>query len=412
MRWTYCRNDYSVGMMGLLCESSVRGVWMLSNERDVTNVQANSVARDIEADLSLVREFIERKTVEETSRGRGSESENENQGGQRFRELVETTSDLVWETDLKGVYVYVSPIVRDMLGYTPEEILGKRAIFDLMPLKEASQMSKLFTAATTAQKPFRLLRNMHRHKDGHQVLIETSGVPFFDRSGNLRGYRGVHRDITGGQDEDDMIKETMRKLERVVESTIKTITLTVEMRDRYIAGHHQRVAQLGRAVAKEMVLPYERLEVIHVAGLLHDLGKIFVPVEILNKPGDLTGDERAAIRSHPKAAYDVLRNVEFPWPIADIVLQHHERMDGSGYPSGLKGEEILLEARILGVADVVEAMSSPRSYRPAWDIDKAFREVARNKGVLYDSNVVEACLNIFLDKGFKFQREPVASPAS
>ncbi len=379
---------------------------MGDNGREPTNIHANTVAvrRDIgtAADLALVRDFSERRMPVEASRD----------DDHRFRNLVETTSDLVWETDLKGVYVYVSPIVRDMLGYTPEEILGKRAIFDLMPLKEASQMSKLFTAAVTARKPFRLLRNMHRHKDGHQVLIETSGVPFFDRSGNLRGYRGVHRDITGGQDEDQLTKEMMRKLERVVEGTIQTIAVTVEMRDRQAAGHQQRVARLGRAIAIEMAFSYERIQMIRVAGLLHDLGKIFVPVEILNKPGDLTEDERGVIRSHPKAAYDVLKNVEFPWPIADIVLQHHERMNGSGYPSGLKGEEILLEARVLGVADVVEAMSSPRSYRQARDLDSTLREIAKNKGVLYDSNVVEACLSIFLDKGFKFEAEVVDSPAS
>ena len=378
---------------------------MGDNGREPTNAQANTVAvrSDIgtAADLALVRDFSERRMPVEASRD----------DDHRFRNLVETTSDLVWETDLKGVYVYVSPIVRDMLGYTPEEILGKRAIFDLMPLKEASQMSKLFTAAVTARKPFRLLRNMHRHKDGHQVLIETSGVPFFDRSGNLRGYRGVHRDITGGQDEDQLTKEMMRKLERVVEGTIQTIAVTVEMRDRQAAGHQQRVARLCRAIAIEMAFSYERIQMIRVAGLLHDLGKIFVPVEILNKPGDLTEDERGVIRSHPKAAYDVLKNVEFPWPIADIVLQHHERMNGSGYPSGLKGEEILLEARVLGVADVVEAMSSPRSYRQARDLDTTLREIAKNKGVLYDSNVVDACLTIFLDRGFKFEGELVASPA-
>ena len=385
---------------------------MVNDGRDLTKVQSDAVAvkKDVEAvDLAVVRDFTERRVAAEALRERESGNEH------RFRDLVETTSDLVWEVDQKGVYVYVSPIVYDVLGHKPEEVLGK-ALFDLMALREASQMSKLFAAAAAARKPFRLIRNTHLHKDGHPVLMETSGVPFFDRSGELRGYRGIHRDIGGVRGEDELMKETMketmRKLERVVEGTIQTIAVTVETRDRHTAGHQQRVARLCRAIAIEMAFPYERIQIIRVAGLLHDLGKIFVPMEILNKPGALTGDERIAIRSHPKAAYDVLKNVEFPWPIADIVLQHHERMNGSGYPSGLRGEEILLEARILGVADVVEAMSSPRSYRQARDLDSTLREIAKNKGVLYDSNVVEACLSIFLDKGFKFEAEVVDSPAS
>lgn len=381
---------------------------MVNDGRDLTKVPSDAVAikKDVEAvDLSVVRDFTERRVAAEASRERGGENEH------RFRNLVETTSDPVWEVDQKGVYVYVSPILCDMLGYKPEEVLGK-TLFDLMALREAGQMFKLFGTAAAARKPFRLIRNTHLHKDGHPVLMETSGVPFFDRSGELRGYRGIHRNISGVSNEDDMIKETMRKMERVVEGTIQTIAVTVEMRDRYIAGHQQRVARLCRAIAIEMAFPYERIQIIRVAALLHDLGKIFVPTEILNKPSALTGDERIAIRSHPKAAYDVLKNVEFPWPIADIVLQHHERINGSGYPSGLRGEEILIEARILGVADVVEAMSSPRSYRQARDLDSTLTELAKNKGVLYDSNVVEACLSIFLDKGFKFEAEPVDSPAS
>jgi len=379
---------------------------MGDNGREPTNVPANAVAarRDIgtAADLAVMRDFSERRMPVEVSRD----------DDHRFRNLVETTSDLVWEVDQKAVYSYISPILRDMLGYGTEEVMGKKTLFDLMPLKEANEATRVFTSAAAAGKPFRLMRNTQLHKDGRPVLIETSGVPFFDLRGKLCGYRGIHRDITGVREEDELVKAVVRRMEKVVEGTIQAITLTVEMRDHYIAGHQQRVAQLGRAIAIEMAFPYERIQMIRVAGLLHDLGKIFIPIDILNKPSSLTEDERAAIRSHPKSGYDVLKNVEFPWPIAEIVLQHHERIDGSGYPSGLKGEEILLEARILAVADVVEAMSSPRSCRPARDLDDTLREVARNKGVLYDSNVVEACLTIFLDKGFKFEAESVASPAS
>ncbi len=197
--------------------------------------------------------------------------------------------------------------------------------------------------------------------------------------------------------------ETIKKLESTVESVIQAISLTVEMRDHYTAGHQRRVNQLACAIAREMHLPLERIQIIRVAGLLHDFGKIFVPTEILIKPGKLNELEFSLIKSHPQSGYNVLKNIEFPWPIADIIVQHHERMDGSGYPSHLRGEEIGPEARILAVADVVEAMTFHRSYRPALGLDTALREINKNKSTLYDPKVAEACLDTFLDRSFKWQ---------
>jgi putative nucleotidyltransferase with HDIG domain len=175
------------------------------------------------------------------------------------------------------------------------------------------------------------------------------------------------------------------------------------MRDQYTAGHQKRVNQLACAIAKEMHLPIERVQIIRVAGLLHDFGKIFVPTEILIKPGKLNELEFSLVRSHPQSGYNVLKSIEFPWPIADIILQHHERMDGSGYPSHLRGEEISVEARILATADVVEAMAFHRSYRPALGLDTALKEIDRNKSTLYDPKVAEACLDTFLDHEFKWE---------
>jgi HD-GYP domain-containing protein (c-di-GMP phosphodiesterase class II) len=201
----------------------------------------------------------------------------------------------------------------------------------------------------------------------------------------------------------------MVKLERIVDGIIHIITLTVEARDPYMAGHQKRVSQLGGAIVKEMHNSRARIpdldKTVRTAGLVHDLGKVFIATDILTKPGQLTPDELAAMRNHPKAGYEVLKNIEFPWPIAETVLQHHERMNGSGYPAGLKGDDIRIEARIIGVADVVEAMVHPRSYRPALDLDSALREVAKGKTTLYDQDAVEACLAAFLDRGFKFQME-------
>jgi HD-GYP domain-containing protein (c-di-GMP phosphodiesterase class II) len=151
-----------------------------------------------------------------------------------------------------------------------------------------------------------------------------------------------------------------------------------------------------------MKLPKDKIEGIRIASLVHDIGKISLPAEILNKPTKLSEMEYGLIKDHSQVGYDVLKSIEFSWPIAQIVLQHHERLDGSGYPQGLKGEDILLEAKIIGVADVVEAMSSHRPYRPAWGIDKALEEISKNKGILYDPKVVDACLKLFKRKEFKF----------
>jgi len=181
------------------------------------------------------------------------------------------------------------------------------------------------------------------------------------------------------------------------------MALTVETRDPYTGGHQRRATNLARAIATEMGLSEEQIDGIRMAGLVHDLGKISVPAGILNKPSRLTEDEFGIVQTHPQVGYDILKTIEFPWPVAQIVLQHHERMDGSGYPKGLVGKDVLLEARILAVADVVEAMSSHRPYRPALGMDKALEEISRNKGVLYDPSVVDACLKVFTEKGLKFE---------
>jgi putative nucleotidyltransferase with HDIG domain len=198
-----------------------------------------------------------------------------------------------------------------------------------------------------------------------------------------------------------MVAERTEKLEKALDGIVRATVKTVEMRDPYTAGHQKRVAELSSVIAREMGLSENQIEGIHMAGLIHDLGKISVPAEILSKPGQLTEIEFDLMKTHPQVGYDILNEIEFPWPIAQIVLQHHERMDGSGYPQGLCGEDILMEARILGVADIVEAMASHRPYRPALGIDKALQEISRNKGVLYDPEVVNACLRLFKEKDFK-----------
>jgi len=213
----------------------------------------------------------------------------------------------------------------------------------------------------------------------------------------------VFHDITERKRAEEELQRSFKKVKKILEETIHAISLVVEMRDPYTAGHQRRVANFACTIAKELGLPKEQIDGIHMAGVIHDIGKIYVPGEILSKPAGLNEAELSLVKNHPRVGYDILKKIEFPWPIAEIVLQHHERIDGSGYPQGLSGEEILLEARILGVADVVEAMSSHRPYRPSLGLDWAFQEISENRGALYDPEVVDACLRLFREKRFKFE---------
>ena len=209
-------------------------------------------------------------------------------------------------------------------------------------------------------------------------------------------------DVTERKQAEAEVKRSYEQLHETFISTVNALASTVEMKDQYTAGHQPRVTQLACAIATEMGLLAEQIEGIRMAASIHDIGKIIVPAEILNKPGALTEIQYKMIKMHPRAGYDILKGIKFPWPIAEIVFQHHERMDGSGYPHGVKEEEIMLEARILAVADVVEAMSSHRPYRPSLGIDKALEEISQNRGVLYDPDVVDACVKLFAEKAFAF----------
>lgn len=197
-----------------------------------------------------------------------------------------------------------------------------------------------------------------------------------------------------------LLVHSLSKSRKTMIGFVKTLALTIETRDPYTAGHQKRVAGLAKRIANEMKLSKNQVEAIHMAGLIHDLGKIYIPAEILNKPGDLREIEFNLIKDHPRLAYDILKHVEFPWPIADIILQHHERINGSGYPNGLKGDEILLEAKIIHVADVIEAMASHRPYRPILGIEAALEEITKYRGVYYDEEIVDICLVLFNEKGY------------
>ncbi len=220
---------------------------------------------------------------------------------------------------------------------------------------------------------------------------------------NAQLYEEAQRELAERKRAEEELRQSFEKLQIALEGTINVLVSAIEMKDPYTAGHQRRVARLACAVAQEMGLPQEQIGGIRMAGLIHDLGKINIPAEILSKPSQLNEFEWGMIKAHSQVGYDILKTIDFPWPVAQIVLQHHERMNGSGYPQGLWGEEIMLEARILAVADVVEAMASFRPYRPLRGLDKALEEISQNGGVLYDPEAVDACLKLFTEKGFEFE---------
>jgi len=214
---------------------------------------------------------------------------------------------------------------------------------------------------------------------------------------------GVMLDVTIRKEMEERLRESVARSRRTLEHTVHAIARIVELRDPYTAGHQRHVAMLARALAREMNLEPFRVNGVLIAGFLHDIGKVTVPVEILAKPGKINEFEFNMIKSHPQAGYDILKDIEFDWPVADIVLQHHERLDGSGYPGNVRGDALLPETRILSVADVVEAMASHRPYRPSLGIDKALEEIRTNRGRLYDESVVDACLHLFEERRFTFE---------
>lgn len=194
------------------------------------------------------------------------------------------------------------------------------------------------------------------------------------------------------------VKEKTKSLEKTLHGIVVALSKTVEMRDPYTSGHQLRVSQLACLIAREIGLPGDQLDGIRVMGMLHDLGKIIIPAEILSKPSKLTDYEFQFIKAHPQAGYDILKEIDFPWPVATAIVQHHERLNGSGYPLGLSDQEIIIEAQILAVADVVEAMATHRPYRPALGIDAALEEISNGRGILYAANVADAVIKLFRDK--------------
>jgi len=319
---------------------------------------------------------------------------------EKYRTILEDMEDVYFEVDIKGNITFVNPSSCRKSGYSEKELL--RMPFKKISAPDDIEMVKqyfgeIFLTEKTG-KPF--LWNLVK-KNGEQGFFELVASLIRDKQGNPIGFRGIGRDITERRLAEEELKRTLESLKKAVATTIQVLVSALEARDPYTAGHQLRVAHLASAIAVDMGLPKNIIDGIGMAGSIHDIGKLSIPAEILAKPTKLTNLEFLLIKEHSQSGYEMLKNVESPWPLAQIVYQHHERMNGTGYPRNLKGDEILMEARIMAVADVVEAMASHRPYRPSLGIEAALEEIEKNKGILYDATVADACLKLFREKGYK-----------
>jgi len=302
--------------------------------------------------------------------------------------LVKSIGEGVIATDQKGLITFMNPLAEKLTGWRYDEALRQ-------PLRE------VFSTAEDQDEAGEL-GVLLRAKDGGRFPIEETAMPLTNHHREPSGQVLVFRDISARKQAERELKESWVKLHEALEGTIQAMALTIEIRDPYTAGHQRRVSRLSCAMARELRMPEDQIEGLRVAGDIHDIGKIYVPAEILSKPGQITAIEYGIIKTHPQVGFDILKTIKFPWPVARIVLQHHERMDGSGYPLGLLGDQLLKESRILTVADIVEAMSSHRPYRPARGIDEALAEIIGNRGLFYDAEAVDACVKLFRENRFKF----------
>ena len=342
--------------------------------------------------LGVTRDITERKRDEEALR----ESEG------KYRGILENMDDAYYELDLNGNFVFFNEALISKTGYSREELIGMN-YRQLISPETSKPVSRVFSEIYRTGQTVRLFDYEVITKDGPAKYFESWAGLMRGSNGKPFGFRGMARDITARKEVEIQLQKTLESLRKAVGMTIQVMVSAVEARDPYTAGHQMRSANLARCIATEMGLPQEKIEGIRMAGSIHDIGKLSVPAEILSKPTKLTNIEFSLIKVHPQKGYEMLKDVESPWPLAEIVYQHHERMDGSGYPRNLKGEDILMEARILAVSDVVESMSSHRPYRPSLGLDIALEEIRKNRGMLYDNAVVDACLRLFREKGFQLE---------
>lgn len=319
------------------------------------------------------------------------------EGEERYRVLTESMLDGIVITDFDGRILYANPTALDMFGFKDIKEIQKKRFFDFVLPDFIEKARADIELVRSGDKVSFLVeyQAMDVNKNPFWVEVITSRTLFGEKERVLI----CLRDITERKLAEESLKRMQERMKGVLEETVIALSKTIAEKDPYTSEHQKRVSKLSCAIAEKMNLPLEILDGLRIASILHDIGKIYIPGEILSAPRRLTEIEMALVRLHPVKGYNILRDIDFPWPVADIVLQHHERMDGSGYPLGIDDDNILLEARILAVSDVVEAMSSHRPYRSSLGIKSALEEIELKKGIHYDEKVVDACIKLF-ETGF------------
>ncbi|MFW6160929.1 MAG: HD domain-containing phosphohydrolase, partial [Acidobacteriota bacterium] len=325
-----------------------------------------------------------------TEKNRKQAEESLRKSEERFRVALKNSPIIVWsqDKDLRYNWIY-----NPNPEFKPEEVLGKKDE-ELLPADDARVLTEI--KQKVLDRGIGSREEVRTTSNGKPFFYQLVTEPLRDSQGNIIGITCASIDITE-------FRKNQQKLESDMDATIKTMSKIIDARDPYTSGHQDRVAQLSVSIALELGLPREKVKGIKTASLIHDIGKIGIPTEILSKPTKLSDIEFSLIKEHPQIGYNIIKSIDFSYPVAEIILQHHEKLDGSGYPNHLKEPEIKLEAKILCVADIVEAMSSHRPYRSALGIEAALEEITKNKGILYDPKIVDVCVKLFREKGFKFE---------
>ena len=339
--------------------------------------------------LGIARDITERKQAKDVKNAKDE-----------LQMILDSVPALIFYKDTEGRIVRANkPLadslkmpIKDMIGKTTEELFSK---------EQAENMRKDDKEVIISGKPKKNIIEPYDTPEGARWAISDK-IPYMNKEGKIIGVICLSKDITIQKKSEQKFQQTYQKLKKTMDATLNTLSKIIEAKDPYTAGHQRRVAQLAVAIAQRLNLSQDEVEGVKIASLIHDIGKIGIPAEILSKPNALEEIEYKLIQRHSQIGYDILKDIDFSFPVSQIVLQHHERLNGSGYPNHLKSEKILLEAKIIGVADVVEAMSSHRPYRPALGINAALKEITKNKGILYDPEVVETCIGLFKEKDFTF----------